>query len=108
MQAYDRDDPPAAAERPFASRTSYASSPTAQTPTAAITQTQTVVIMKRKSKALAFLLTLLFGPLGMLYSTVIGALIMLVVSVALAAVTAGISLLLTHPICIIWGVLAAD
>lgn len=68
----------------------------------------TIVVVERKSVALAFILTLLFGPLGMLYSTVLGALIMLVVTGVLGFLTAGLSLLITHPICIIWGCLAAS
>ena len=66
-----------------------------------------VVFVERKSMGLAFLLTLLFGPLGMLYTTVAGALIMLVISGVLAFFTAGLSLIVTHPICILWGCLAA-
>jgi hypothetical protein len=69
---------------------------------------QTIVIVERKSVGLAFLLTLLFGPLGMLYTTVGGALIMLVISAALGFFTFGVSLFVTHPICILWGCLAAS
>jgi len=69
---------------------------------------QTIIVLERKSVGLAFLLTLLFGPLGMLYSTVAGALIMLVISSVLAFFTVGISLIITHPICIVWGCLAAS
>ena len=67
-----------------------------------------VVVVSPKSVGISILLTFFFGPLGMLYSTVAGGLIMLLVSVVLAAITAGISLLLTHPICIIWGAVAAS
>jgi hypothetical protein len=66
------------------------------------------VPVPQKSVGLAILLTILFGPLGMLYSTVPGALVMLVVSVLLAFATAGISLFLTWPICVIWGAIAAQ
>jgi len=39
---------------------------------------KTVIIVKReKSKGLAFLLVLLFGPFGLFYSTISGALIMI-------------------------------
>lgn len=69
---------------------------------------QTIVIVERKSVLLAFLLTLFFGPLGMLYSTVAGALIMLAISAVLAFLTGGLSLIITHPICIIWGCIAAS
>jgi len=76
---------------------------TSSTPSA-----RTIVIVERKSVGLAFLLTLFFGPLGMLYSTVAGAIIMLVISSVLAFFTVGLSLIVTHPICIIWGCLAAS
>lgn len=61
-----------------------------------------------KSKGAAFVLTFFFGPLGMFYSTVPGALIMLVISVVGAIVTFGVSILLTWPICIVWGITAVD
>jgi hypothetical protein len=67
-----------------------------------------VVVQETKSVGVALLLTLLFGPLGMLYSTVSGALIMIVVSIVLAVFTLGFSLFLTWPISIIWGVMAAS
>jgi len=67
-----------------------------------------VYVVQRKSVGVAILLTFLFGPLGMLYSTVSGALIMIAVSFILALVTAGISLFITWPICIVWGALAAE
>ena len=61
-----------------------------------------------KSVGVAFLLTFLFGPLGMFYSTVSGALIMCLVTLLAAAGTAGAALFITWPICIIWGCVAAS
>ncbi|MCK6475916.1 MAG: hypothetical protein L6Q35_03685 [Phycisphaerales bacterium] len=69
--------------------------------------TSQVVVLERKSVGLAFLLTLVFGPLGMLYTTVAGAIIMLIVSSVVGALTAGIGLVVTWPICILWACLAA-
>jgi hypothetical protein len=66
-----------------------------------------VIITRTKSLAIAILLTFFFGPFGMLYSTIPGALIMLVVSGVVAVFTLGHGLFLTHPICIVWGALAA-
>ena len=54
------------------------------------------------------LLTFLFGPLGMFYSTVSGAVIMLIVSIVLAAFTLGFSIFITWPICMIWGAVAVN
>ena len=67
-----------------------------------------VVLRPPKSVGVAILLTVLFGPLGMLYSTVPGALVMILVSLVLGVMTAGISFFITWPICIIWGALAVD
>jgi len=54
------------------------------------------------------MLTIFFGPLGLLYSSVAGGLVMLVVSVVVGFLTLGIGLFVTHPICIIWGAVAAS
>lgn len=67
-----------------------------------------VVVMPTKSVGISILLTFLFGPLGMLYSTILGALVMFVVSVIVAIVTLGLGLLITWPISIIWGAMAAS
>lgn len=61
----------------------------------------------RKSTILALVLCLFFGPFGMLYSTVTGAIVMLVLYLVLGILTAGIALAVLHPIAIIWGVWAA-
>ena len=74
----------------------------------AIQTPQHVVVTQTKSVGISILLTVLFGPLGMLYSTVPGALIMLVISVIVALVTAGIGVVITWPICIIWGAVAVN
>lgn len=66
------------------------------------------VVNGTKSVGIAVLLTVLFGPLGMLYSTVSGALIMIVVSIVLGFFTLGFSLFLTWPVSIVWGVMAAS
>lgn len=67
---------------------------------------QVVVVTATKSVGISLILTFLFGPLGMLYSTVVGGLIMMVVSIAVGVCTLGFGLLITWPICVIWGALA--
>lgn len=62
---------------------------------------------QNRSRLLAFLLTLFFGPLGMLYTTVVGALVMLVLFGVLGFLTGGLALIILWPIAIIWAVLAA-
>jgi len=77
--------------------------------------TTVVVLAPPKSVGVAFLLTFFFGPLGMLYSTVSGALIMLGVMLVggffVAVVTFGLGLLLFWPLVwaasIIWACVAA-
>jgi uncharacterized membrane protein YdbT with pleckstrin-like domain len=67
-----------------------------------------VFTMPTKSVALSFILAFFFGPLGMLYSTVAGGLIMLMVSILVGCLTLGSGLLITWPICIIWAMVAAS
>jgi hypothetical protein len=50
----------------------------------------------------AVLLALLLGPLGLLYCTITGAIVMMIVSVALAFFFGQLSFLITLPICAIW------
>ncbi len=66
-----------------------------------------VIVTSSKSVGLALILTFFFGPLGMLYSTVAGALIMFVVTLVATLFTFGLALIITWPICMIWGGLAA-
>ncbi len=67
-----------------------------------------VVVTPTKSVGISILLTVLFGPLGMLYSTIWGAIIMIVVSVVVGVVTLGFGAFVTWPICILWAALATS
>lgn len=67
-----------------------------------------VIVRLPKSAGTAALLSFFFGPLGMFYSTVPGALIMMLVSFIVGFVTLGIGLFVTQPICIIWAAVAAN
>jgi hypothetical protein len=66
-----------------------------------------------KSALVALLLAFFFGPLGMFYTTVFGAIVMLAVTfivLTIGVFTAGLGFLLffiTQPICCIWAVVAA-
>ncbi len=62
---------------------------------------------QRKSVLISLLLTFFFGPFGMLYSTVVGAVVMLVLYLAIGIPTLGWGLAVLHPIAMIWGALAA-
>ncbi len=69
-------------------------------------QKQIVIVKTEKSMGVTILLTILFGPLGMFYSTITGAIVMMIVSVLVAIVTFGFGLIITWPVCIIWAALA--
>jgi hypothetical protein len=62
----------------------------------------------KKSIGIAALLSLLFGPLGMLYSTVVGAFVMFIVNLLAIFGTFGFGLLFTWPLCIVWAAVAAN
>ncbi len=62
----------------------------------------------KKSMFISILLTLLFGPLGMFYSTIKGAVVMLVITIAAAIFTLGYSVIITWLVCIIWGAVAVN
>lgn len=66
-----------------------------------------VLVIERKSVGLALLLAAVFGPLGMLYTTVAGAIVMLLVSAVVGALTAGIGLVVTWPVCVLWSCVSA-
>lgn len=69
---------------------------------------QPIVVTSTKNVGIAILLTVLFGSLGMFYSTVWGAVIMTVLSIIIGVLTLGIGLLITWPVSIIWGAMAAS
>lgn len=79
--------------------------PTWQPP--AVHNTTVVVQQQRKDPAVALLLTFFFGPLGMLYSTVAGGLIMLVIGVVAIPLTLGFAILVLWPIQMVWAYQAA-
>lgn len=76
-------------------------------------QTIKVISVQEKSLLVAFLLALVFGPLGMLYSTIAGGIIMIgvyLLLIGLSVVTFGMAaplLALAWIACIVWAMLAA-
>ena len=52
-----------------------------------------------KSQGLGFLLTFVFGPLGLLYSSMIGAVILIPIAILIALFTIGVGAFLLWPIC---------
>lgn len=66
----------------------------------------TIIVAPRKSHVTGFLLTLFFGPLGLLYATPIGALVLIVLTVIVALFTLGIGAILGWLTAIVWSVIA--
>jgi hypothetical protein len=73
-------------------------------------ESQKIVIVSSSEKSMvaAILLSLIFGPLGLLYASVTGGIVMLLVSIVVGLFTLGFGLLVTFPICIIWAVVATN
>ena len=65
-----------------------------------------VAVGSRKSVIVAFILAAIFGPLGLFYSSVVGGIVMLVLSGGGALVTFGLALLVSWPVCALWAVIA--
>ncbi|GGH02210.1 hypothetical protein [Silvibacterium dinghuense] len=62
-----------------------------------------IVVARTKSVALSLVLTFFLGPLGMLYSTIFGAIVMIVLSIPLFILTLGHAGFLIWPVSMIWG-----
>lgn len=60
-----------------------------------------------KSVAVALVLTFLFGPLGLLYVTVLGGVLMTLLAIVVAIFTLGFGLILLWPITMVWGAVVA-
>jgi membrane protein implicated in regulation of membrane protease activity len=60
------------------------------------------VLTTPKNAVIAVLLAGLLGPFGLFYATVSGAMIMIVVAIALAMFTWGIGVFLVWPLCMVW------
>jgi hypothetical protein len=67
-----------------------------------------VALSNKKSMGAALALTFFFGPLGLFYASVIGGIVMLIVTIVVAIFTLGIGLLITQPICLVWAGVAVS
>lgn len=56
-----------------------------------------------KSRITSFLLTLLLGPLGLLYSSIVGGIIMIILTIGIAGATAGVGAIVMWGISIVLG-----
>lgn len=78
-----------------------------QGPSVPAVSTQIVHVVQTKSVGLAAGLGFLLGPLGMLYSTVVGAIVMFFVNLVIGLLTFWLGCFLTWPVCAIWAAVAA-
>ncbi|WP_052466462.1 hypothetical protein [Mobilicoccus massiliensis] len=60
----------------------------------------------RKSLLLSAILTFFLGPLGMIYTTFLGTIVMTGLTLVVAVLTLGHGLPVVWPLCMIWGVWA--
>jgi hypothetical protein len=77
-------------------------------PAPAVVATPLTIQPPAKSVGAAVVLGLFLGPLGLLYASVIGGILMAVVWVLVATATLGLGLFIVHPICAVWAALAAQ
>lgn len=66
----------------------------------------TIILGQPKSMGVTLILTILFGPLGLLYASVAGGLILIVFGVVVGLFTLGIGAVLAWVLSIIWGMIA--
>jgi|GEM_PF-878716 len=74
----------------------------------AVQQTTVIQMSAHKNVGLAVLLAFLFGPLGMLYATITGGIVMFFVNIVVAVLTLGLGLFLTIPLGMLWAGMAAN
>lgn len=75
---------------------------------AAVAHTTLLTVMPTKSVAVAVLLAMFFGPVGMFYSTIAGGVTMLIITLIVAPLTLLLGLFITWPICVVWAAIAVN
>jgi hypothetical protein len=74
-----------------------------------IYQQSIVIVKKQKSLGVAFLLAFLFGPMGLLYSSVVGGVVMFFLAIPVVIFTFGLGLIFfIWPACVIWAIIATN
>jgi len=73
-----------------------------------MSEQRNVVMIANKSVGASLVLTFLFGPLGMFYSTVWGGVIMTILCLLVGVFTLGLGLVVLWPICMVWGAVAVS
>ena len=70
--------------------------------------TTKIVVVNEKSMVIALLLTFFFGPLGLLYASITGGLVMIALTVVVFVISFGLLTLVTWPVCMIWAAIAVS
>lgn len=68
----------------------------------------TTVIVKQKSAGLAFLLVFLFSPLGLLYASILGGVVMFFVGLIFFFILPLIAPILCWIVCIVWAIVGSQ
>ena len=71
-----------------------------------MSEQQVLIARPQKSQVTGTVLTLMFGPLGLLYASPVGSLVLIIVGVVLGFLTFGVGALLVWPVAILWSILA--
>lgn len=67
----------------------------------------TIVATPPKSMLAAFLLAFFFGPLGLLYASVAGGLVLIVLAFVIVPITGGLGALIVWPASVVWALVSA-
>lgn len=72
------------------------------------THTTVVVVSKPKSTGVAFILAFLLGPLGLLYATITGGIVMFLISCVMFFLLPVVGPIICWVVCIIWALMAVN
>lgn len=79
---------------------------TPETPRTETARINTIILRAPKSQGIGLLLTFLLGPIGLLYATTLGGLILAPLAFVIGIFTFGLGALITWPVAILWSILA--
>jgi hypothetical protein len=68
---------------------------------------EVIYVKTEKSVGIAIILTVLLGPLGVFYSSVLGGVVLSLLTLIIGVATLGYGLFIMWPVCIIVGAVAA-
>lgn len=72
-------------------------------------QEKTVILVKtEKSMGISIFLTIVFGPIGLFFASIVGGVAMCILSVIVGIATLGVGLPITWLMSILWGILSVS